>query len=140
MNIFFLDDMDSRQTAFKGRIEPHVSLYQAWAVWDAKSLLSCDRLYDAAFLDHDLGNRTFVSTDDEEYSGNVIAKHIVAMPAERRPPLVILHSLNDAAARTMQATLRPTGVRTYRAMFGWPAFWAILEQLQRQPDLKRQVA
>jgi hypothetical protein len=140
MNILFLDDDDSRQRAFKGRIEPHVSLYAAWAVWDARALLSNVRTYDACFLDHDLGNLTYVPTDDQEHSGNMVAKHIAELPAAKYPKLVVLHSLNDAGWRAQAATLRPTGIRMIRAPFGHPSFWSILAQLQRQPDLARQVA
>lgn len=74
--------------------------------------------YDLIFLDHDLGGKMFVETDDENGTGLDVAKALAKMKKHKRVP-VIIHSLNPVGASKMKVTL---GKRAKRIPFSLELF------------------
>jgi hypothetical protein len=78
---------------------------------------------DAVFLDHDLGGRAYVPSDNPN-TGYQAAKFIaesMAGPQGRRPDLVLIHSYNADGAKRMMHALQPVsdaGSRVVAAPFG----------------------
>lgn len=68
--------------------------------------------WDVIFLDHDLGDRVFVNSDDEN-TGYQVAKYIRANPKNHMTP-VIVHSWNPEGAANIVSVLP----HAHRAMFG----------------------
>ncbi len=61
-----------------------------------------EKEYDLIFLDHDLGNRECVDSDDSN-TGFQVAKAIKGTPNESA--LIIIHSANPVGAKNMQQEL-----------------------------------
>lgn len=96
MRIFVLDDMKARHDAYKKKFsnDEIISTYDAK---EAIDLLSKDLNYDLICLDHDLGNRIFISIDDEN-SGSTVAKFLSNKNIKCK---IIIHSLNYWGAQNM---------------------------------------
>lgn len=62
-----------------------------------------DEEFDVIFLDHDLGGRVFVDSEDDN-TGCAVAKHIKASINAKTP--VLIHSWNPAGARNIQTVLK----------------------------------
>ena len=116
MKILFLDDMEVRHQHFRmqsiGSIVTHV--------YDAKSAI--DKLstesFDVASLDHDLSVDTIMLMPDKgEGSGYDVALFIAALPPDRRPATVIIHSLNPAGSERMIKALEGKVEKVIRRPF-----------------------
>jgi len=109
MLCLFLDDDNTRHAALN---EDGHCVWHARTAREAIELL--DRIrFDFASLDHDLGGKTFVNSDEPD-TGYRVALHIAGM---ERPPLrVRVHSYNPAGAGRMMAALAGK-VRAYYAPF-----------------------
>jgi hypothetical protein len=78
--------------------------------------------YDYLFLDHDLGGRTYVASEDEETGAN-FCRWLGAAPQEgskvwAAEPYIIIHSFNPDGAKTMYEILRNNGWMVVSIPFG----------------------
>ena len=96
MKLFFLDDDLNRKQQFKRRF-PDAEIVFAETASEAILKLSEDLTYDAIFLDHDLGGRIFVASE-EENTGYQVAKFLSDKVVEGR---IIIHSWNAVGAKRM---------------------------------------
>lgn len=103
MRVLFLDDSHERHRACKHCLIGHDAHY-AFSAAEAISMLKGER-FDLACLDHDLDELAAAGMEPREKTGMHVAEHIVAMPRERRPRAVLVHSMNVPAASRMMATL-----------------------------------
>ena len=71
--------------------------------------------FEFLFLDHDLGNRTFVKTGDEN-CGQRVADFLAGEMDP--PPNVVIHSWNPEGAETMLETLRRAKLPVRQVPFG----------------------
>lgn len=109
MRILFLDDNKERHRRFlMNRIGQNI--VQAWTCEEACRLLSAT-VFDIAYLDHDLSELAAAGTPAaNERTGTHVAEFIAAMPPEKRPGRVVVHSFNDYGRKRMAAILRDAGV------------------------------
>lgn len=85
--------------------------------------------YDRVYLDHDLGQRQFVDSADEETGAAFVRWMPKATDLDQ--PLIVVHSYNPDGAREMVRTLRDKG---YMRVIIWPFCQSILDLLQQQED------
>jgi hypothetical protein len=116
MKIFFLDDDKERHRRFKmNRIGQDITAVFTYA--DACAALS-ETVFDVAYLDHDLSELAAAGRPAaDEKTGTHVAEFIAAMPEEKRPKFVVIHSFNDYGRRRMGAILSDAGVRCMLEMF-----------------------
>ena len=109
MKIFFLDDDATRHKRFTmNRIGSDIT--QAWNYEEACRLLG-EQVFDVAWLDHDLSYEATLGTQSvDEKTGTHVAEFIAAMPDDRRPRFVVLHTFNPAGRMRMLGILRAAGV------------------------------
>lgn len=105
MKILFLDDNINRceyaRERFKGQ-----DYFEANTTDEAIAILKAQSRFDLVYLDHDLGGKTFVPSNEE--SGYWVAKFISEMPFSKRPYKVVVHTYNPAGARNMMDVLKDT--------------------------------
>ena len=111
MKILVLDDEKYRHEGFDKRFASH-DVFHAYDCARAERWLD-EHVFDLACLDHDLG---FAASE----TGQDCARYIAAMPAERRPREVLIHSWNMAGARSMAAILSGHVARMRVSPFQWP--------------------
>lgn len=117
MRVLFLDDSHERQKRFKMHRIGSV-LVQAYTYEEAIKALDENPPFDEAHLDHDLSDLAAAGKPDPgERTGTDVAKHIAAMPAERRPLRIILHSFNFAGRTRMANILGDVGIRAVVAPY-----------------------
>lgn len=109
MRILFLDDDKERHRRFKmNRIGMNIT--QAWTCAEACALLSAT-VFDVAHLDHDLSDAAASGQPGpNEKTGTHVAEYIAAMPEDRRPRAVVIHSFNNYGRRRMATILESAGV------------------------------
>lgn len=113
--ILILDDDEARHRRFTEIYRPFFPdtvLKRAYSVAEAKAHLD-DYVFDVAFLDHDLADFNVQA----EGTGLDVARYIAAMPVDRRPKMVCIHSWNEDRAKVMEQELRQAGVRCQRKPF-----------------------
>ncbi len=98
--IFILEDMVIRQEAFKKTYEGY-DLVIIDNAKDAIDFLSKDLNFDIMFLDHDLGNRIFVKSEDEN-TGYQVAKFLQNKDFKGT---IVIHSMNYGGAKNMLSLL-----------------------------------
>jgi len=108
MNILVVEDDPNRIAWFKNKIS--VGLDICTTAKDAVARVNSKK-YDFIFLDHDLGGRVFVPSEDEE-TGYTVAKAIAE--SSNKNTDVIVHSMNPVGAENIcrvlpQALRRPFG-------------------------------
>lgn len=103
LKAFVLEDSPERQKHFKWwRLQGHeVTIVNN--VGEAIAVLE-EQEFDIAFLDHDLGERVYVDSFDKEETGYLVALWL-AEHEDRRPEVIVLHSLNPAGRENMKAVL-----------------------------------
>lgn len=111
MKVLFLDDDPNRRRYARGFFAGH-ELSEAETAEQAINLLKKYSPYDLVMLDHDLGGRTFVPSD--EVSGFHVAQFIAGMDESLLPKEVLVHSYNFAGADRMVKVLRGTVPVEYR--------------------------
>lgn len=102
MKILILDDDPSRHKKFK----------QTFVGADVKSVTTVKdciaelkhNIWDAVFLDHDLGGKAFVNPAEEEETGYHVARWLEQNP-DRKPSTVVIHSLNYDGAQRMKSRI-----------------------------------
>lgn len=117
MRILFLDDDASRHQAFARNSIGHI-VHAAWGYEECCYQLQGPDVFDQAHLDHDLSDMAAAGMPaKDEKTGTHVAEFIAAMPPEKRPRLVVLHSFNDAGWRRMARILDEAGVDWIRRQF-----------------------
>lgn len=114
MKILFLDDDSQRHARFRarsiGKVIHHVSTYE-----DAVVFLVQKGPYDEVWLDHDLSEEAAAGQPKPgEKNGMDVVNFILALPMERQPQVVIIHSLNYVEATKMQAKLEAVDIKVRR--------------------------
>ena len=94
------DRLDWFTTELSKHFKNNLIVVTAKDVAGAKDALNMS--YDLAFLDHDLGGRVFVPSEDPE-TGYAVAKYIRDNNISINK--IVIHSLNYDGARHMQAVL-----------------------------------
>lgn len=112
MRLLILDDDSNRLEEFKKRLIGHQYILSETSK-DAINALESQDIFDWCFLDHDLGDQTYVTSG--ENTGWEVAKWISEHP-EKRPKNIILHTLNPNGARAMQQIL---GTEVLHIPFAW---------------------
>ena len=102
MNILILDDDLTRHELFKKNFAHH-NITSVETVDQAIKLLQT-RIYDAVFLDHDLGGHSYVESGGAEPTGYDVAKWLSEHP-EHKPKSIYIHSMNPVGADKMHKLL-----------------------------------
>lgn len=106
MLIMILDDERYRHSLIRSWLSEQAEVVDAFSADDAIAQLEARGAeFDVVFLDHDLGTRK---------TGAHVAEHIASLPSDRRPKLVVVHSVNVAGAIKMIAILAAAGVPVQR--------------------------
>ena len=100
MKILILDDDSNRHLCFKTSLENH-ELTHVYTVEECVKSLETEQ-FDVAFLDHDLSGKVYQTPGPD--TGYAVAEWMRDNP-ERRPPKVIVHSLNAEARCLMVKTI-----------------------------------
>lgn len=103
MKVLFLDD-DVERTKRAIEYFKDDELFLAQTAQESIDILDKESPFDLVHLDHDLGGQVYCPSD--EVSGAHVARHIVSMPDDKCPSLVVVHSHNPAGAKNMVETLR----------------------------------
>ena len=107
--ILFLDDTETRHHVFR-RTGIGADVTHVYNAVDAIKALD-NTVFDVASLDHDLSEESIMTlpadgaTDPRNWSGYDVALHIARMPADKRPKVVVIHSLNPPGRTRMQQAL-----------------------------------
>jgi CheY-like chemotaxis protein len=101
MKILILEDNPERHKAFRHNLVGAV-LKIVTTVEECIHALKTD-MWDALFLDHDLGGEAFVDPSEKE-TGYHVAKWLEDNP-DRKPSTIIIHSLNYSGAARMKMCL-----------------------------------
>ena len=101
MKILILEDSAERIRIFKKYFGGKHDLYIFDQVEDAKKALDSSGPFERIYLDHDLDQRIFVDSD-EDNTGYQLAKYIAKKNVNSE---IILHTLNPYGAERMQAIL-----------------------------------
>jgi hypothetical protein len=114
MKIFILEDRNRRIKWFKKVFSSENSLFFADNVEDAKRILTEESNFCTLFLDHDLDNRIFVDSN-EENTGYQLAKFLV----ENKISFIsiIIHSMNIFGSCRMFDVLKKISENVYRMPF-----------------------
>lgn len=100
MRIFILEDMEIRIATFKNWFKGHELIFSKTAQ-EAIDILGKDLNFEVFFLDHDLGDRIWVSTEDEN-TGSRVAEFLSDKVIKGR---IIIHSWNPCGAKNMMSYL-----------------------------------
>ncbi len=115
MNILFLDDSTVRTKEFKSNNPSAICVETADA---AISYLNSNIPYETTYvyLDHDLGGKEFVDSQNTNTGMEVVRWIITNKP---KISLIIIHSLNPVAANNMLTDLKRAGYPTMVRPFAW---------------------
>jgi CheY-like chemotaxis protein len=128
MRILTLDDAEERQHVFARWFVEH-DHFVTFTAHAAIDLLDKMPRFDLVHLDHDLAEEHYLTLSEglsedalipklrEKIScmvgtGMDVVDHIVGMPEERRPQVVVVHSYNIVRAPEMLLRLQDAGVRS----------------------------
>lgn len=106
MRILVLDDLEVRHAVIGKMLRRrehevvHVYNYD-----DAVSALRGER-FDEMYLDHDLECYVQEMYGSRELTGAHVAREITALPAEKHPARIVIHSWNVDGARNMRSILQ----------------------------------
>jgi len=99
----FLDDNADRRRCF-GSAYPSAMLVET----AADTITALSEPWDEVWLDHDLGDRVFVDSAEEETGAGVV-RWILTQPERLKVAVFYVHSLNEPAAREMITKLQDAG-------------------------------
>ena len=111
MKILVLDDDEYRHRAFGKFLAGHYVVY-TWNATGALEALKGSK-FDMMFLDHDLQD----FNDGVESTGMDVVKGIVALPDDKLPGEVIVHSWNVSEAPRMVNSLVERGIKARHEPF-----------------------
>lgn len=106
-----LDDDPMRHEEFTRILTPYGRIFRADTAFGAITHIQ-DRVFDIAFLDHDLGDFTTGYFSTSCGSGMDVVDWLVSPEAWNRPKRVWVHSQNWVAAPVMGKRLREAGIET----------------------------
>jgi hypothetical protein len=131
--ILILDDDQTRHDAFKARLTKHygsdgVVLVQHISFEKFNNCLTEMEKFDIIYLDHDLGDHTSenivrgsgIYGRDLSFNGQDAALCVAALPKDKHPDKVIVHSWNPPGARMMVNILREAGISVAYEPFSPP--------------------
>ena len=104
MNILILEDNPERIKIFQKNLMDETIVVEHTEYACVANCLLEDKKWDVLFLDHDLGGEAYVSTDNEN-TGSGVARYLANHP-DRKPPLIIIHSMNANGAVNIKSLLR----------------------------------
>lgn len=115
MKVLIVEDSLERIKIFKQKLIGH----DVWVAMTARQ--ACDFLeyagpFDYAFLDHDLGGRSFEPSDKN--SGYGVCQWMTEHP-DKEPRHITIHSLNNIGSAKMMQVLGDAGIRAKYAPFAW---------------------
>lgn len=119
MRVLFLDDDQRRHEVVKPLLVGH-NCVMVETAQEAIEALAGDR-FDLALLDHDLGGKHYVDSEDPT-TGYRVAEFISIMPPNHRPSLVVVHSFNEPGGKRMVHVLKDAGVNAEYVPFGSRVF------------------
>jgi CheY-like chemotaxis protein len=103
---------------------------ETWTAPKAIEALDSHKPFDLVMLDHDLAEEHYLTLSEgmsedrlpgqDEYApgtGMDVAEHIAAMPVDKQPKLVIVHSYNPLRSVEMYNVLREAGVAVHKIPF-----------------------
>lgn len=99
MKILIVDDNAARHQILKRHMKDHM-VYSAFDFKSFQELMDSNR-FDAAFLDHDLG--------DPDGDGRTVAMELAKMSTDVQPRRIVIQSWNFKGARDMENILRDAG-------------------------------
>lgn len=116
--LMFLDDDHTRHRDFLLSVGSCI-VTQAYTAEQA--IRQIDQVvYDAVFLDHDLSDDDCMCDPHGPTSaptGLTVARYIAELAPDKRPGVVVLHSMNPPGTRAMEAALAHSGVTVVRLPF-----------------------
>jgi hypothetical protein len=118
MRILILDDDLKRHTAFARNLIGH-EVVHAETVTTTIHHLNKGEVFDAVFLDHDLGGEVYVESGGDKPTGYDVATWLL-FNSERCPNIVIIHSFNKTGALKMKALLDEQDIS---ALLYLPGVW-----------------
>lgn len=87
-------------------------LTQAFTYAEAIKALEEEPQFDEAYLDHDLSEKAAAGSPDQgEKTGADVARYIAAMPKEKIPKIIYIHSFNFSGRVRMVQILGDAGIR-----------------------------
>ncbi len=104
-----LDDENVRLDAFKKHFGKDATTVYVKCAQDAKEAIEQTFKFGTMYLDHDLGPTIG--------NGGDVVKLICALPDDRLPDRVYVHSMNSIAGKQMACDLDDRGIRCYYAPF-----------------------
>jgi hypothetical protein len=113
MRIFVLEDDRQRNLLFR---EVAIGLDATFAESYSDAVQKFAPPYDVIFLDHDLGDRVHVDSNDQN-TGAAFTRWMPPCPIDAAP-VVIVHSYNPSGAENMRKTLEDKGYTTHYIPFG----------------------
>lgn len=113
MKILFLDDDEGRHDAFGSESVGH-DITHVRTVGQAIKALKASK-FDLISLDHDLGGRHYVPSDDPEGTGWHVAKYLASVGTDA---CIIVHSYNVTGAERMIQTLADANISARHVPFG----------------------
>ena len=105
MKIFILDDSLERINTLRSLLDQryaNAEITVAGTAKYAKSVFDLNRDFDLVFLDHDLGGRIYVNSEEEE-TGYQVAKHMLKRKVNSGQ--VIVHTMNIVGAQNICSLL-----------------------------------
>ena len=100
MKVLILEDDHNRIQTFQKKLKDY-DLYFYDSVEDAKEAFDMLGPWEAIFIDHDLDDKVFVSSN-EENTGYQFAKYIAD---KELPDTIICHSMNPVGAQNIKAAI-----------------------------------
>jgi len=117
MRILILDDEKTRHFIIASMLKRNKhEIFHAYSYDEAIEALAGER-FDEMYLDHDIDSFVQEMYCKYELTGAHVARAIVAMPSEKFPNRVVVHSWNHDGARHMRSILQSHGIRVLLAPF-----------------------
>lgn len=129
MRILVLDDQEERHSQIKAKHGRKHEITHVYLWSEFEKALEGDA-FNLILLDHDLGDlitqerKPGMYSQGDEYNGVDAAFAVAALPPNKLPSLVGIHSWNADGAKRMQQTLANV-VRVRVAPFGSLNFWSL---------------
>lgn len=116
--IFILEDNPERIKIFKtdlARNYPNAKLFFTDTVDEAKKLFENNKPFDVYFLDHDLGGKVYVDSEDLN-TGYQFAKFLKSNNVDGKNEKIFIHTLNPIGGNNMKNVL-PSAQRVFLFTF-----------------------
>lgn len=113
MKILVLEDDPVRHISFRKNLADH-DLDIVTTSKEAIQKLQDDELYDALFLDHDLGGKVMVASGDG--TGYEVAKWLESNPFAK-PEKIYLHTMNPVGQQNMKQALPEAIIAPFLTLF-----------------------